>query len=292
MAKILCTGIATVDIINELESYPQEDDEVRILSQSITRGGNATNTAVVLSRLGHQCFWAGTCITCPSKEHAGDKDSQIIIDDLEQHQVNTQYVQFLSRGKVPTSYITLSRATGSRTICHYRDLAEYPFEAFKQLPLEDFDWFHFEGRNIEHTLKMMKLCRKRLPKVCISLEIEKVRDNIETLIPYADMVLFSKQYAQNSKTPHARSFCLEKNRQYPQALIVCAWGKAGAGAAFKQVFYWQDGFRVDTVDSLGAGDVFNAAMIHQQLKQQSIIQSLQYACRKAAEKCTKKGLIT
>ena len=292
MAKILCTGIATVDIINELASYPEEDDEVRILSQSITRGGNASNTAVVLSNLGHQCFWAGTCVTPLSEEKAGDRDSRIIIDDLQQHQVNTQYVQFLDKGKVPTSYISLSRATGSRTICHYRDLAEYSFEAFKQLPLEDFDWFHFEGRNIEHTLKMMQLCRKCLPEVRISLEIEKVRDNIETLIPYADMVLFSKQYAQNSQTPNAHSFCLEKNRQYPQALIVCAWGKAGAGAAFKQDFYWQDGFRVDTVDSLGAGDVFNAAMIHQQLKQQSITQGLLYACRKAAEKCTKKGLIT
>ncbi len=220
MAKILYTGIATVDIINELASYPEED-EVRILSQSITRGGNATNTAVVLSNLGHQCFWAGTCVTPLAEENAGDQDSQIIIDDLQQYRVNIQYVQLLDSG-IPTSYISLSRATGSRTICHYRDLAEYSFETFKQLPLENFDWFHFEGRNIKHTQKMMQLCRKRLPKVRISLEIEKIRDNIETLIPYADMVLFSKQYAQNSKTPDAHSFCLEKKRQYPQALIVCA----------------------------------------------------------------------
>ncbi len=288
MAKILCIGIATVDIINELQSYPHEDDEVRILSQSITRGGNATNTAVVLSRLDHQCFWAGTCINPLS----GDSDSQIIINDLQQHQVDFQYARFLSRGKVPTSYISLSRTTGSRTICHYRDLAEYPFEAFKQLPLEKFDWFHFEGRNIEHTLNMMQLCKKALPKVRISLEIEKDRDNIKTLIAYADVVLFSRQYVQSQAYSNARSFCLEINQHYPQQRIFCAWGKAGAGAAYKQKFYWQDGIKVKAVNTLGAGDVFNAAIIHQQLQQQSIPDSLLYACQLAADKCTKKGLIT
>ena len=49
MANILAVGIATIDIINRVNGYPHEDDEIRAISQSIRRGGNATNTLVVLS---------------------------------------------------------------------------------------------------------------------------------------------------------------------------------------------------------------------------------------------------
>ncbi len=288
MANILCTGIATVDIINELEQYPAEDDEVRILSQVKCRGGNAANTAVMLSQLGHQCHWAGTVVD----PLTGDNDCRIILDDLQRHNINVQYSQFLAQGKVPTSYISLSRQTGSRTISHYRDLPEYPFSAFKQIPLEHFDWLHFEGRNIQQTLKMMTFCRKKTRKIPISLEIEKPRETIETLIPYADVIFFSRQYALMNAYKDPRSFCIDISQSYPEQLIFCAWGEAGAGAALQQQLYWQDGIKIKAIDTLGAGDIFNAGIIHQQIKQQSIQHSLQYACQTAAEKCTKKGLIS
>ncbi|MDO7667563.1 MAG: PfkB family carbohydrate kinase, partial [Pseudomonadota bacterium] len=77
MAKILAIGIATLDIINTVESYPDEDSEQRALSQHQTRGGNATNTLTVLSQLGHHCTWAGVLIDEP--------DSQVIQHDLSHH---------------------------------------------------------------------------------------------------------------------------------------------------------------------------------------------------------------
>jgi ketohexokinase len=48
-------GIATLDIINVVDTYPAENSEVRALSQQKVRGGNATNSLVVLSQLGYQC---------------------------------------------------------------------------------------------------------------------------------------------------------------------------------------------------------------------------------------------
>ena len=54
MARILGIGIATLDVINIVDEYPREDDEIRANGQRIARGGNVTNTLVVLSQLGHQ----------------------------------------------------------------------------------------------------------------------------------------------------------------------------------------------------------------------------------------------
>ncbi|MEA3643199.1 MAG: ketohexokinase, partial [Lamprobacter sp.] len=59
-ASLLGVGIATLDIINQVERYPAEDAEVRASAQRLLRGGNCANTLAVLSELGHHCRWAGT----------------------------------------------------------------------------------------------------------------------------------------------------------------------------------------------------------------------------------------
>ncbi len=282
MAKILCTGIATLDIINEVACYPDEDDEIRILAQEKRRGGNATNTAVVLSQLGHQCFWAGTLVN--------ESDRQTILSDLEYYQINYDNCQFLEHGKIPTSYITLSQDTGSRTISHYRDLPEYTFDAFKKINLHSFDWFHFEGRNIEQTQQMIHWCKQHCPDTPISVEIEKPRDLIVKLFKFADIMLFSKQYALSRAATSVKDFCQRLSAQYPDKTISCAWGSSGAGASFKQQYYWQTALKIKTVDTLAAGDVFNAGMIDQQLRQSHLKKCLEFACQLAGKKCTQKGI--
>ena len=282
MIKILCTGIATLDIVNEVIRYPAEDDEIRIVSQHKRRGGNAANTAVVLSQLGYQCYWAGTLVD--------EIDSQTILNDLQRYKINYEYCQFLTQGKVPTSYITLSRETGSRTISHFRDLPEYTFEEFKKINLELFDWFHFEGRNIEQTMQMMAYCKNHYPDTPISVELEKRRNNSENLIHLANIVLFSRHYALLQGFSTAENFCRKQNKEHPEQTIICAWGETGAAASRQQQYYWQHALSVDAVDTLAAGDVFNAGIIDQQIKQQSIAVSLAYACQLAGTHCTRKGI--
>ncbi|MCW8931462.1 MAG: PfkB family carbohydrate kinase [Gammaproteobacteria bacterium] len=282
MAKILCTGIATLDIINEVKCYPDEDDEIRILSQEKRRGGNATNTAVILSQLGHECFWAGTLVN--------EVDSQTILSDLKHYQINYDYCHFLDQGKIPTSYITLSQGSGSRTISHFRDLPEYTFETFKKINLHQFDWFHFEGRNVEETQKMMQWCRQQCPGTPISVEIEKPRDSIQELFELADTILFSKQYALSKSVTSAKDLCHLISSQYNDKSIVCAWGDTGAGASFKQGYHWQNALDIKAIDTLAAGDVFNAAIIDQQLKKYPLEKCLEFACQLAGKKCAQKGI--
>ena len=105
--KILAVGIATLDIINTVENYPEEDDEVRAISQRRARGGNATNTLAVLAQFGHQGFWAGSL---PSE----DPDVESVKASLLAAGIDLKYVNYLREGKLPTSYITLSRSSGSR----------------------------------------------------------------------------------------------------------------------------------------------------------------------------------
>ena len=286
MSKILCIGIVTLDIINEVADYPTEDSEVRIISQQQRRGGNAGNTAVLLSQLGHQCSWAGTFLSA----QAEDIDCRFILSDLDKYRIKYNHCQLLSQGKIPTSYITLSKKTGSRTIIHYRDLAEFSFPAFKKIELKVFDWIHFEGRNIKHTYNMMRQSKIDFPTLTVSLEIEKPREGIEDLIQFADIIIFSRHYVLEQGFSSAKDFFQSKEKCFHNKSIFCAWGSAGAAAYSQHNYYWQDALDVDVIDTIAAGDVFNAAIIDQQIKQQSIEASLIFACQTAAHSCRKKGI--
>lgn len=283
MARILGVGIATLDIINEVEHYPVEDEEMRATAQSVRRGGNCTNTLTILAQLGHRCDWSGVL--------ADEPDGGRILNELERFDIGHQHCLLQAGGKVPTSYITLNRSNGSRTIVHYRDLPELPYEVFEAIDLTDYDWIHFEGRNINATERMMLRCLEHYPDIPLSLEAEKPREGIESLFALADVILFSRAYAQGQGYEQAGEFLLDIAGQVTDASLYCGWGDQGAYALEANELIYQPAFTPETlVDTLGAGDSFNAAVIQAHLQQLPRRDALRYACRLAGYKCGRSGL--
>jgi len=276
--RILAVGIATLDIINRVSVYPPEDAEIRALSQSRRRGGNATNTLVALSQLGHATAWAGVL--------PRETDSEQVLEDLARHRVDVSAVVRPSSGKLPTSYITLSADSGSRTIVHYRDLREYDFADFQRLNLHDFDWVHFEGRNVPQ-LKLMLEKTRRLGIPC-SLEVEKPRKDIESLFTLPDVLLFSRAWVMTQGLNSPREFLQQQAWDKP---VYLPWGSAGAWCRADGELWHEAAPEVQVVDSVGAGDVFNAGIIHASLKGLSPREALVQAVSLASAKCARDGLL-
>lgn len=283
MPHILGIGIATVDIVNIVDGYPAEDAEVRALAQSIVRGGNATNTLVVLAQLGHRCAWAGVM--------AADSGSAVIRADLSRHGVDTGACRIVPEGATPTSYIALNRNNGSRTIVHYRDLPEFGFDDFARIDLGGYDWLHFEGRAVDETRRMLAHARRLHPVLPRSVEIEKPRPDIEALFADADILIFSRGYAAHLGMHEPLVFLREMHRRAPHAELVCTWGAGGAHALAHngQPLHSPAFPPPQMVDSIGAGDSFNAGYIHARLQGQDIGHGLEYACRLAGRKCGQRG---
>ena len=79
MSHILLTGIVVLDIINHLDSYPGEDTEVRAIKLQVRRGGNASNTATVLSQLDHNCTLAASL--------SNDSSGHFLKNDLDENSI-------------------------------------------------------------------------------------------------------------------------------------------------------------------------------------------------------------
>lgn len=294
---IVLMGGACLDIVLEVDEFPDEDGETRATGVRTSIGGNATNSAVVLSQLlssFQHLAWSSSSVNTSLQTRVAliaaisdptlDANSGTLVKALSSAGVSTDGLVVVAPLGLPTSYITASLSSGSRTIVHHRGIPEYSERnlqsAFgKVLTSDDIDvhgsqcqWFHAEGRSIAATGDLLRQLRTHgscvesaecgarhrgynCPPI-LSLEIEKHRSDgdVESLMPYVDIVFLSREYASGylrHDTPEAALSCIEsridaigtapKATDTSHRLLACArpqcvilpWGTAGAYATFR-----------------------------------------------------------
>ncbi|XP_043979217.1 ketohexokinase isoform X3 [Gambusia affinis] len=285
--KILCVGLVCLDIISVVEEYPEEDTDTRCVSQRWQRGGNASNSCTVLSLLGAPCAFMGSLAAGPVAD--------FILEDFQKFGIDVSLVSEHAQCVSPASVVISSIRTGSRTILHMnRDLPDVTAEDFSRIDLAQFKWIHWEGRNAGQQVKMIQQVEKfnaQLPdhqRIGISVEIEKIREPLYELFPYGDVVFVSKDVARHFgfDSPEAALKGL-----YPRvkkgAVLICAWAEKGADALGPDgLLLHSDAFPPETlVDTLGAGDTFNAGVLYTLSNGGSVQDALVFGCRIAGRKC-------
>uniref|UniRef100_UPI0037E99224 ketohexokinase n=1 Tax=Semicossyphus pulcher TaxID=241346 RepID=UPI0037E99224 len=285
--KILCVGLVCLDIINVVDRYPEEDTDSRCLSQRWQRGGNASNSCTVLSLLGAPSAFMGSLSAGPVAD--------FILEDFQKFHIDVSLVSEHAQCVLPASVVISNISTGSRTILHMnRNLPDVTAEDFSKVDLQQFKWIHWEGRNAEEQVKMIQQVVKynsSLPqqqRIIISVEIEKTREPLYQLFPHGDVVFVSKDVARHFGFLSAEAALKGLYSRVKQgAVLICAWAEKGADALGPDgVVVHSDAFPPESlVDTLGAGDTFNSAVIYTLSNGGSLQDALTFGCRVAGAKC-------
>ena len=217
---------------------------------------------------------------------ASDSINHFIETDLADHNIAFQHCPKHERSKSPNSYIMLNAKSGSRTILHTNlGLPELTLVDFHRVKdISKYAWVHFEGRpNIPEIVKMMESIQGQ---VKISLEMEKLNRNYEPLLPLVNVVFVSKEYAQSQGFSNMTDLVTNFHPEL-KIVIICPWGDQGAAARDSDgkiihvtAFVPPHG----VVDTIGAGDTFNATVVACLSQDQDLKTALVTGCKVAGAK--------
>lgn len=272
---VLCVGMASYDLIFRVDRPLAEDDKSAASSLTQSGGGPAASASIAVSRLGLASAFAGYL----GRDPFGD----YLLNDFAAANVN---IDLLVRGSAPTSisavFVTPS---GKRSLVNYRAPEPIPAQAL-DVSNVCAKVILFDGHEPEISIPLLE--RADRCKAETVLDAGSVHDGTRKLADRVDYLVASQKFALDFTGESNLDDALVALTRHAPSVVVTV-GERG--------LYWyhenQSGrlpaFRVDAVDTTGAGDAFHGAFAACLARKRDWKTTLNFSSAAAAISCTQLG---
>lgn len=277
MAKIVVIGSASMDLVVTSTKRPGAGETVLGDSFKTVPGGKGANQAVAAARLGAEV----TMIGCVGEDSFGD----MILSNLKSNGVMTDYVEPVTGMESGTAHIILAEGDNSIVVvkaANDRITPEYVDQAAEVIQAADIVLIQQEIPE-ETVIHVSELCAKY--QVPLMLNPAPARPVPSSVIERAAYITPNEHEAAILFGDEPLGDVL---RRYPNKLIVTE-GKRGVRYFDGNEEVVVPGYKVDAVDTTGAGDTFNGAFAVALSEGMSIADSLRFANRAASLSVMKFG---
>ena len=278
MTRIACVGIAVQDRLYYLNRLPECGGKFVAQHYREVGGGPAATAAVAAARLGAQVDFIGRV--------GDDSTGRVLLDELENWGVNTAFARRCQNANSSQSAI-LVEEQGERIIVNYPSpelpddaswLHEIDFSVY-DVVLADVRWH--QGAQTAFTLA-------REAGVTTVLDADITPQDISPLVALADHAAFSAPGLQRLCGGESDPLLALKHAQtLTNGHVYVTQGKKGCYWLEKSRLQHHAGFRVEAVDTTGAGDVFHGALAVKLAQGIEIYEAVLFANAVAALKCTR-----
>jgi sulfofructose kinase len=279
---MLITGIGQCswDMLARVASYPARDSKEEVLHWEEQGGGPVATALVTASRFGHEGRFCGVVGDDPFGEKilCSLKDEGIDIAGL-----------VVRRGAVSqAAFIVVEEQSGKRTIYWKRTTgtALQPHE----LPAGYLDGARFlllDGLMAEVSCHAAREAKSR--GIPVMLDAGKMRPGMLEIARNCDYLVAAEQFAHDlGWSGDLRRFTAEAP-QLGAAVVTVTLGEEGSVTWHRGEIISTPAFKVDAVDTTGAGDVFHGAYACGVLWGWPLRDTLSFASAAAALKCREMG---
>ena len=284
-AEIIGLGECSVDFFISVEDFCPVDDKIWILKTESHPGGVTANFCVAVAKLGIKSGFMGSA--------GDDAYGQSISRSFCRHGVDiTQFS--LEKDKItPLNYIIVNKR-GERQILqspHMFSNSLLPDEISTEY-IHAAKGLHTSGVRVKSAHKAMEYAREC--GVTTSFDLERHvavggLSKLQPLLQLTDILLPNKLGALELSKEKDISVAAKKLRSFGPEVVVITLGEQGCLATTEDDQYRVPGFKVEAVDTTGAGDAFNASFVVALHKGMKIGEAAEFANAVAALKCTRMG---
>jgi sugar/nucleoside kinase (ribokinase family) len=273
-------GLNSVDFLVLLPEYPASNSKMRIRRFEKSGGGQVATALVALSRWSTRTKYIGKV--------GGDELGQYALESIRQTGVEVSSVTIESQASNQFATIIVDGTSGDRTILWDRDdrLMYHEGELRKEVVCSG-KILLLDGHDIRAALQCARWAREE--HIPVVLDVDKVEPLTPQLIKEIDFVVTGSRFPMlfTGISDREKAF-LELQKHIP-GFLCATLGSEGAMALVEGEILTMKGFKIDVVDTTGAGDVFHAGFIYGLLQNWDLEKILQFANAVAALKCRELG---
>jgi sulfofructose kinase len=273
-------GINATDTIIRLPHFPTLDSKVEISSVELKAGGQVASAMVACQRWGLRARYIGKI----GDDSAGDfQRREMTREGVEAHWI-------VARGRSSqTSFILVDEISGERTVLWKRDpsIALQPDDLKKDFILNSAALL-VDGHDTSAAACAVHWAHKE--NIPVVGDFDNLYRRVEEVLQYTDYAIVSKEFPQRLTGQSNLLISLpEMLAIFKCRLTAATMGRLGAIAWDGTRFSLCPGFKVNAVDTTGAGDIFHGAFLYGLLQKWPIQATLEFSCAAAALNCTAVG---
>jgi|WetSurSiteA1Bulk_404760.scaffolds.fasta_scaffold00224_14 sulfofructose kinase len=273
-------GQCSYDYLALVETYPSVDTKNEVLEWHEQPGGPVATALVALSRLGVRCRFHG--IT--GDDSSGDK----IKESLLSEGMNVHGLVKREGARSQLAFIAIEKYSAKRTIFWKRPSAD-PLRA-EELGEDFLEGAHFlllDGLMKDASLFAAEQAGNR--NIPVMLDAGRSRPGMLDIAKLSDYVVASRDFANDVGWEVNQEALQQERERLGCKILTVTLGDQGSVTVSKERCLRIPAFRVDAIDSTGAGDVFHGGYLYGLLHGWNLKDTIVFASAFAAMKCTRIG---
>jgi sulfofructose kinase len=269
------------DSIMRVDVFPEAGAKVQASDYVTTTGGQSGNAAVAIARLGAAVSYAGPL--------GGEQDdvATYVVNALKREGIDCTHVVRAPDGKSSVSLIMID-AAGEKMIATRRGKSlsgVAPCDA--EAAVAAVDAVLLDNRYPDFALPIALAAQARgIPRV---LDYDYGAPADDPLLLASTHVIASTEAIRQSSGSNDISAGLQALAKHYKGFLAVTKGPEGVTWLDEGRVRHMDAFKVEAIDTLGAGDTFHGAFTFRLVETGDVIESMHFAAAAAAIKCTRFG---
>src|SRR5438445_1981814 len=279
-ADIVSIGLNATDTLIRVPRFPAFDSKTKILSSSLLPGGQAATAAVACRRWGLRSRYVGKI--------GDDAAGRLQREEFAREGIEAHLIEVPNCAS-QLAFIIVDQCTGERTILWERDdrldlrPEELPEEWIRGARL-----VHVDGHPCAPAAAAARWAREA--GAVVTADLDNIYPGVEELLEHVDFMISSRDFPERLLgVPDLLESLPEITRRFGCRVSGATLGRDGVLAWDGTQFHYCPAFRVDTVDTTGAGDVFHAGFAYALLRGDVLPVILKFSCAAAGLNCTALG---